>query len=404
MTKNILRNVSFTELPSADLRVDAAYQGGRRGNAADDPLRLLLKVSNQGGFRYRGNLEALELVVLTSSLNDPDWPDALDKETGVLTYYGDNKRPGRALHDTPRNGNELLCRVFENAHRDSEGRRRVPPILVFANTGEWRDVVFLGLAIPSAAGLSPLEDLVAVWKLSDGKRFQNYRAMLTTLDAPVITRDWIRDILTRQPHSPNAPKAWLEWVRKGRFKPLFANRSLEYRTKSEQIPADLEGTAIIEAVQEFFAAKPHRFESCAAALARLMLPDIASLDLTRPSRDGGRDAVGLFRIGRGPASILVDFALEAKCYGLSNSVGVREMSRLISRLRHRQFGILVTTSYLHMQAYKELKEDRHPIIVISASDIVQLLKLNGYTNITAVRGWLEREFSQADTSSTSDDG
>jgi hypothetical protein len=341
-------------------------------------------------------LEALELVVLTSSLNDPDWPDALDKETGVLTYYGDNKRPGRALHDTPRNGNELLSRVFENAHGDSETRRRVPPILIFANTGEWRDVVFLGLAIPGAVDLGSLEDLVAVWKQSDGKRFQNYRARLTILDASVITRDWIRDILARQPHSPNAPKAWLEWVRKGRFKPLLANRSQEYRTKSEQIPSDSEGASVIHAVQEFFAAKPHRFENCAAVLARLMLPDIASLDLTRPSRDGGRDAVGLFRIGRGPASILVDFALEAKCYGLSNSVGVREMSRLISRLRHRQFGIIVTTSYLDLQAYKEVKEDRHPILVIAASDIVELLKLNGHTNAAAVHAWLEREFSQAD--------
>jgi hypothetical protein len=33
--------------------------------------------------------------------------------------------------------------------------------------------------------------------------------------------------------------------------------------------------------------------------------------------------------------------------------GVREMSRLISRLRHRQFGVLVTTSYVDNQAYRE---------------------------------------------------
>ncbi|WP_163069640.1 restriction endonuclease, partial [Acinetobacter baumannii] len=69
-------------------------------------------------------------------------------------------------------------------------------------------------------------------------------------------------------------------------------------------------------------------------------------DVTRPSRDGGRDAVGQLRIGAGPASILVDFALEAKCYSPPGSVGVRDMSRLISRLRHRQFGILVTTTWL----------------------------------------------------------
>jgi hypothetical protein len=53
------------------------------------------------------------------------------------------------------------------------------------------------------------------------------------------------------------------------------------------------------------------------------------LDVTRPSRDGGRDAVGKLRVGTGPGAILADFALEAKCYGPTNSVGVRELSRLI---------------------------------------------------------------------------
>jgi len=50
----------------------------------------------------------------------------------------------------------------------------------------------------------------------------------------------------------------------------------------------------------------------------------------------------------GPASdpVAVEFALEAKCYAANHGVGVRETSRLIFRLRHRQFGVLVTTSYL----------------------------------------------------------
>lgn len=87
--------------------------------------------------------------------------------------------------------------------------------------------------------------------------------------------------------------------------------------------------------------------------------------------------MGLLTIGTGAASITIDFALEAKCYATSNSVGVREMSRLISRLRHRQFGILVTTSYVDRQAYREIKEDRHPIIIVSARDIVAILKKSG---------------------------
>src|SRR5271170_676438 len=63
--KKSLGTVAFSELQDADLCVDAVYQGGRRGNAGDDPLAPLLTVSNQGGFRYKGNLEALELLVLT---------------------------------------------------------------------------------------------------------------------------------------------------------------------------------------------------------------------------------------------------------------------------------------------------------------------------------------------------
>ena len=117
--------------------------------------------------------------------------------------------------------------------------------------------------------------------------------------------------------------------------------------------------------------------------------NIARRHLSRPVRDGGRDAVGKYRLGEGAPAVLVEFALEAKCYGLNNSVGVRELSRLISRLRHRQFGVLVTTSYLAGQAYKEIKEDQHPIIVICASDIVRLLKEAGISSAADVKAWLE---------------
>lgn len=380
------------ELSDADLCVDAVYQGGRKGNSGDDPLSALLGVSNQGGFRYRGSLESLQMVVLTSTLDDPDWPDSIDRETGSFTYFGDNKRPGRALHETPRNGNEILRRLFEAAHSGSDQRLSVPPILLFSNAGEWRDVVFLGLAVPGTLDLRPSEHLVAIWKTSRGRRFQNYRAQFTILDAPVVSRAWINNIVALNSHSSNAPTAWTVWNRTGRLRPLVSTRSLEYRTKEEQTPTAIEGKNIIHTIHSYFEKHPHAFERCAAAIAMMMLPDITSLDVTRPSRDGGRDAIGKMRIGSGVASILVDFALEAKCYSPANGVGVREMSRLISRLRHRQFGILVTTSYVDVYAYKEIKEDQHPIIVIAASDIVELLMKNGYSAPSVVEAWLAREY------------
>lgn len=383
--------VPFDQLAQADLHIDAQYKGGRSGNAGDDPLPRLLRVDSQGGFRKRGRNGTVELLVLTSSMNDPDWPDALDPETGVFTYYGDNKKPGRALHDTGRRGNLMLQSVFASARGGAERRAQLPPVFLFAGTGSWRDVRFLGLAVPGVDGLEASEELVALWRSSGGERFQNYRARFTVLDTEVIRRDWLDSIIKGRRDDSLAPDAWRAFVEQGRRRPLQAARSLEWRSRKEQLPRDAEGQQMVAAIRDHFAGRPHGFEHCAAALARMMIPDIASLDVTRPSRDGGRDAVGQMRIGRGASAVLVEFALEAKCF-TDGAVGVREMSRLISRLRHRQFGVLVTTSCVDLQAYKEIKEDRHPIVVIAAADIVEILKSSGYGSVAAVRAWLSEAF------------
>jgi ABC-type lipopolysaccharide export system ATPase subunit len=75
-----------------------------------------------------------------------------------------------------------------------------------------------------------------------------------------------------------------------------------------------------------------------------------------------------------------------------NTVGVREISRLISRLRHRQFGILVTTSVIARQGYEEVREDRHPIIFITGKDITEVLIQNGHNSPENVQEWLSAEF------------
>ncbi len=93
-----MKTIAQDALAISDLLVDAVYQGGRKGNAGDDPLPRLIRVDSQGGFRYRGKVKGkLDLLVLTTSMNDSDWPDELDSETGIFTYFGDNKKPGRDL-------------------------------------------------------------------------------------------------------------------------------------------------------------------------------------------------------------------------------------------------------------------------------------------------------------------
>ena len=87
----------------------------------------------------------------------------------------------------------------------------------------------------------------------------------------------------------------------------------------------------------------------------------------------------IYKGGKVNSPLKIDCALEAKCYGKDNSVGVRQMSRLILRIRYRQFGIMMTTSYVDKQAYSEVVEDGHPILIVTAADIAGILRRNSIT-------------------------
>lgn len=378
-------------LAVVDLIVDEIYGGSRRGNASDDPLPKLLGVDNGAGFRHLGrrpSVNTLKLIALKSSLSDINWPDSLDRERGIFIYYGDNHKP-RELHDTPRQGNLILRNLFDEAH-SIQCSQHFPPILLFGNTGTFRDVQFLGLAVPGAEGMTGDDDLVAVWRTAgNGARFQNYKAIFTILDVSCVSRAWIDDLKQGKIiDSPNVPAPWLDWVQSRKFKPLKSQPIMTIRNRNMQLP-DGQLTEYIELIYDTYRADPYAFERCAMEIAKLFLPDIHHEEMTRPWRDGGRDATGLYRIGRDAGAIDVEFALEAKCYALSNAVGVKATSRLISRLRHRQFGILVTTSYLHEQAYREVIQDGHPVVIIAAKDIAEKFK-NKFGSVERARTWIKR--------------
>lgn len=382
-----MSSYSGKQLETIDLIVDAIYRGYKteKGGIAD-PLAKLVGVSRQGGFRYRGTSDRPTLLVLTSNLAEADWPDELDPTTGRFVYYGDNKHPGRQLHDTPRFGNQLLKNLFDLAHGDR--RAEVPPILIFTTESPGRSFRFRGLAVPGHPAMPATEDLVAIWKTAGNERFQNYRAVFTILDAAVISRKWIHSMGSGVLDVANAPPVWQAWLESGLAKPLEAPRTQLIRTKAEQLPVSDEDKALIKVIKDRYRDNAFAFEACAGAITKLLLGNVTRLDLTRPWRDGGRDGIGALRLGRGLASIEAAFALEAKCYGLSNAVGVREVSRLISRIKHREFGVLVTTSFIDRQAYQEVVDDGHPVIFVAAIDIVRLLREVGYSTPSLVNEWL----------------
>ena len=386
---------SFVQLPEAPLLIDAVYEGGSSGNISDDPIsKLFPGVGNQGGFRaaqQQNDSGEIAYVVIYTSNQELEWPDYLDVETGVFRYYGDNRQPGSSLHETRRGGNVLLKETFEKLHTGKQNE--IPPFFIFEKTGKGRDVRFLGLAAPGNQHIAPDRDLVSFWRTMHGQRFQNYEAYFTVLDLKLetITREWLTALRSGNASADNyAPSCWIKFKENGRkgIQALQSPRIIKVPTKTEQLPQDDIGKAMLDAIRAHYASNPYGFEKCACVIAGLIDGNFSSFELTRPWRDGGRDAIGKYRIGLPYHALTVDFALEAKCYSASGSVRVKEMSRLISRIKYRQFGVMVTTGYVHDQAYKEVIEDGHPILIITAADIARVLIENAVTPET-IDDWLK---------------
>lgn len=390
--------VEFDDLEKSDLIVDCIYKGGKVSNMSAEPFHKLIPgCENAGGFRKKLREDGsgkYAYVVLYTSMSELEWPDFLDEETGIFRYYGDNREPGKELTDTKKKGNKILEMAFEMLN-SGHSLEDIPPFFVFKKTGNGRDIQFLGLAAPGNPKISPDKDLVAFWRTVNEKRFQNYEAHFTILDTgkTPISREWIKSLIYDHENSlDKAPDAWKSFVKKGRIgiNALKAPKIFTIPTKYTQLQCDVEGNKCLEYIRNHYKGNAQMFEACATDIVSKMDTNFVDFSLTRPWRDGGRDAIGHYTISTGGKAnypLKIDCALEAKCYSSSNSVGVKEMSRLISRIRYRQFGIMVTTSCVDKQAYQEVVEDGHPILIVTASDIACILR-NNAINSTNVDNWI----------------
>lgn len=392
-----MKSFKFDDLTKAPLIVDAVYEGGTIGNlkseviskvlSAKDEYGKQLKVNNAGGFRYRGSLPNPLVVALTSNSSEPAWPDTINPFTGQLTYFGDNRSPGE-LHGTNLGGNRILADSFARFEQGAQARESLPVYFYFT---KWRGFSqqFRGLVVPGGLGVSSDDQLSAIWRTKSGLRFQNYRAIFTVLDIPEVSREWISDLMLGKDKLVNAPDSYLRWVNTGKYEPLVSENVVQVRSKQEQIPQDEMGLRLVSHIHKRFENTPHDFEPVALALWGLLSKLPMDAEVTRHSVDGGRDAFGVVRIGPNSDPLKLDFALEAKCYGMDNSVGVKETSRLISRLRRHHFGVLVTTSFIGNQAYQEIREDGHPVVLMTGADIAKVLQANGCDNVKKLDAWIE---------------
>ena len=388
----------FSELAKADLNIDAIYKGGSKGNQSDDIFNKLLGLENSGGFRALKSRTEPTMLALVSSTEEPEWPDFLDIETGIFTYYGDNRTPGHTLLDTSKKGNKCLENLFNWNHIGGDKRKKIPPIFIFIKEGKkGRNYRFRGLAVPGNPIFSQTEDLVSVWKSKNGQRFQNYKAIFSVLSVDKISREWITDIQKGNTFSKNCPDVWKKWIDTGNYKILKAIDEKKIKTKEEQMPQDPLGKKLLNLIYEYFSKvkNEYDFEYFAGKIFQMTDPDkVQDFSVTQSSRDGGRDVIGKYKIGTNNSSYKFSYHLEAKRFkpDEKHGIGVKFTSRLISRIKYREFGVFVTTSYIAEQAFEEIIEDNHPIIFITGRDIVEILIKSGINSEKNLKIFLEKNF------------
>ena len=384
------------------LRIDALYRNTGDWRKDTDQFNRFFRfedgkgINNASGFRPKSRMVGAStdilqcaFCVVVTNLEEAEWPDSLDHESGLFTYYGDNRKPGTAVDDTLVGGNRLLQSVFEKIHGNA--RATVPPFLCFESvkTPSGTYMRFLGLAAPGAASLSSLDDLVSVWRLKDGRRFQNHRAIFTILREELIAKSWLEDLVrgVASAGSSFCPAAWRHWVKTGLYTPLECKQQAQPRSREDQLPATADERRVLQAI--FSQLTDREFEFAAAEIARLLDSRFTDLNVTQRIKDGGRDVLGTYIVGHPGHYVRLSVAVEAKQWKPTSAVGVKPMMRLISRLKHRDMGIFITTSFFDRQVQAELIEDEHPVLLITGGDIAKLVLLKELGGDLALSQWLE---------------
>lgn len=116
--EKILR-IPFTEIDTADLLVDAVYEGGTAKNLGSEVLSKVMHVGNSGGFRKCMKLgengkkaKDVAYVCIYTTGEEIEWRDEIDRTLGRFTYWGDNRKAGNPMTKTKFGGNLFLQNIF----------------------------------------------------------------------------------------------------------------------------------------------------------------------------------------------------------------------------------------------------------------------------------------------------
>ena len=328
-------------------------------------------IGNSGGIRtlrYTSELVShglpAYLVLVTTgapTVCTNPWEDIVDFSSAEISYWGDAK-----LHDTKRlddfSGNGALRRIYD---KSLEGERGLlPPILHFSRERAGY-VRFNGLCV--------LKSLELSWFDQDGIPIRNYHAKLTILDCEEVRLDWLQHRVRSQSipdldNHPSCPKVWKSF-RKGKTEAIDIWQS-QIREKEQQLPAP--GSAAESILVQLTDLASYQFEKVVVSLFREQQGVVHHISGTKPSKDGGFDFFGSFKLPE-PLPYEIQFLGEVKKFSPNTRVDPKSVSRLVARLSRKQYGIFVTTSYFTNQAQQEVLKDAYPVHLMSGIDLANMI-------------------------------
>jgi hypothetical protein len=141
---------------------------------------------------------------------------------------------------------------------------------------------------------------------------------------------------------------------------------------------------LLDLVYQHFKDRPDDFEQFAADLWRVSEPNVDKIDVTRPWRDGGRDAIGKTCLVPMPTPLPSSSPWRPSARAHQQRRRERDKPTHLAAPAPpiRRPGHYPLPRY---QAYREIREDGHPVVVLAGRDVIERLKDRGLDNITAIR-------------------
>ncbi len=342
---------------------------------------------------------------------DTPWKDTFDVDNGHIHYFGDNKSPDSAGHESK--GNEALIKAFQ-AHSalEKESRNSAIPLLFYrsvtVNSKKKGYIEFNGF------GMIRNIQLITQYCLKTKRSFSNYQYdfIIFSMAEEGETFDWNwisarRDSnLSLAETNQLAPKSWQRWLKYGEGALNSSRRRVSrlhvLPSKDQQPPKGSEELALLKEIYAFYHHKKSNFEALASLVTEKIIKDnggnYVTGWITDAGRDGGADFYGRMDIGNGFGTAKIILLGQAKCESIGAPTGGNHIARTVARLKRGWIGSYVTTSYFSPDVQQEIIEDSYPILLVNGDKLVKTVKIilheQGWQSLNAYLRWVDTEYDR----------